>query len=154
MQREGVDFTETFAPVSKHTTLRALLALVAEEGLHLHPLAVKTAFLNGDLEEDLYMVQPPRYVEGGPRTVCHLRKSLYGLRQAPRAWYAKLKMELEKLGFKESVADAGLFILDKGDHKVFLMVYVDDMLIASRDLNSVVAVKELLGSVFDVHDLG
>jgi hypothetical protein len=154
MQREGVDFTETFAPVSKHTTLRALLALVAEEGLHLHQLDVKTAFLNGELEEDIYMVQPPGYVEGGPRTVCHLRKSLYGLRQAPRAWYAKLKMELEKLGFKESVADAGLFILDKGDHKVFLMVYVDDMLIASRELSSVVAVKELLGSVFDVHDLG
>jgi Reverse transcriptase (RNA-dependent DNA polymerase) len=154
MQREGIDFTETFAPVSKHTTLRALLARVAEEGLHLHQLDVKTAFLNGELEEDIYMVQPPGYEQGGPGVVCQLRKALYGLRQAPRAWHTKLKAELEVLGFKASVSDAGLFVLNKGDYKVYLLVYVDDMLIASRDLGGVEEIKQVLGAVFDIHDLG
>ena len=105
-QREGVDFNEVFAPVSKHSTLRALLAVVAARGLHLHQLDVKTAFLNGDLEEVIYMKQPPGYEEGGPRTVCRLRKAIYGLRQAPRAWHAKLNSTLEGMGFRASTADA------------------------------------------------
>jgi hypothetical protein len=89
MQRQGVDFNEVFAPVGKHSTLRALLAVVVEKGLQLHQLDVKTAFLNGDLEEVIYMRQPPGYEQGGPKMVCRLHKSLYGLRQAPRAWHAK-----------------------------------------------------------------
>ena len=86
MQQEGIDFTEVFAPVSKHVTLRVLLSQVAKEAMHLHQLDVKTAFLNGELEEDIYMVQPPGYEQGGPHMVCHLHKALYGLRQAPRMW--------------------------------------------------------------------
>jgi len=154
MQREGVDFTNVFAPVSKHSTLRALLALVAEEGMHLHQLDVKTAFLNGKLEEDLYMVQPPGYRRGGPSMVCHLRKALYGLRQAPRAWYTTLRGKLEALGFKASDADASLFVLDKGEHKVFMLVYVDDILVACKCGQAVRDVKQLVGSLFDVRDLG
>eukprot|EP00879_Flechtneria_rotunda_P001184 GHRR01001331.1.p1 GENE.GHRR01001331.1~~GHRR01001331.1.p1 ORF type:complete len:140 (+),score=25.70 GHRR01001331.1:210-629(+) len=129
MQREGVDFTDVFAPVSKHTTLRALLAFVAEEGMHLHQLDVKTAFLNGKLEEDIYMVQPPGYDKGGPQMVCHLQKALYGLRQAPCAWYTTLRGKLEGVGFRASDADASLFVLEKSEHKVFLLVYVDDILL-------------------------
>jgi hypothetical protein len=154
MQREGVDFTEVFAPVSKHTTLRTLLAVVVEQDMHLHQLDVKTAFLNGELEESIYMVQPPGYEQGGPDTVCHLRKALYGLRQAPRAWHTKLKKELEQNGFKASEADAGLFILDEGEHKVYLLVYVDDILIASKDMGSVEHAKKVMSSSFDVRDLG
>ena len=81
MQREGIDFNEVYAPVSKYTTVRALLSMAAAEDLELHQLDIKTAFLNGELEETIYMKQP----EGGPIMVCHLHKSLYGLRQAPRA---------------------------------------------------------------------
>jgi hypothetical protein len=154
MQREGVDFTEVFAPVSKHTTLRVLLSQVAKEAMHLHQLDVKTAFLNGELEEDIYMKQPPGYEQGGPHMVCHLHKALYGLRQAPRMWYAKLKSELEKIGFKASEADAGLFILEHCSNKVYLLVYVDDMLIASKDLTGVEHVKTTIGSIFKVRDLG
>jgi hypothetical protein len=153
-QREGVDFNEVFAPVSKHSTLRALLATVAERDLHLHQLDVKTAFLNGDLEEVIYMRQPAGYEQGGPRTVCRLRKALYGLRQAPRAWHAKLKSTLEKMGFEASVADASLFVRNQGGHVVYLLVYVDDILIASQDLATVTTVKVELGSEFDVRDLG
>eukprot|EP00879_Flechtneria_rotunda_P000030 GHRR01000048.1.p1 GENE.GHRR01000048.1~~GHRR01000048.1.p1 ORF type:complete len:438 (+),score=38.22 GHRR01000048.1:151-1464(+) len=154
MQREGVDFTDVFAPVSKHSTLRMLLAYVVEEDMHLHQLDVKTAFLNGKLEEDIYMVQPPGYEEGGSHIVCHLRKALYGLRQAPRAWYTTLRHKLEAIGFKASDADASLFVLDKDKHMVYLLVYVDDILVASRSEQAVQHVKQLVGSLFDVRDLG
>ena len=109
MQREGIDFTDVYAPVSKHTTMRALLALVVSEDMVLRQLDVKPAFLNGELEKTIYMQQPPGYEEGGTNTVCHLQRALYGLRQAPRAWHAKLKSTLEKLGFTESQSDPGLF---------------------------------------------
>lgn len=154
MQREGVDFTEVFAPVSKHSTLRTLLAVVAEHDLHLHQLDVKTAFLNGDLEEEIYMQQPPGYEQGSPGMVCHLRKSLYGLRQAPRAWHTKLKGTLEELGFRVSLADAGLFTAMIDGHQVYLLVYVDDILVSSSSLTVVESVKRSLGAVFDVRDLG
>lgn len=154
MQREGIDFNEVFAPVSKHSTLRVLLSVVAAQDLELHQLDVKTAFLNGDLEEVIYMKQPPGYAEGGPRTVCRLHKSLYGLRQAPRAWHAKLKSHLEVMGFTASQADAGLFVRRHDGNVEYLLVYVDDILIASKELAAVQAVKTELGATFDVRDLG
>lgn len=154
MQVEGVDYMEVFAPVSKHATLRALLGVVVEEDMHLHQLDVKTAFLNGELDEEIYMVQPPGYEQGGSRTVCHLRKALYGLRQAPRAWHTKLKGELEKLGFKASLADTSLFMKGEGEQRVYLLVYVDDILVASKELAAVERVKRDIGSIFDVRDLG
>jgi hypothetical protein len=153
LQREGVDFTEVFAPVSKHTSLRALLAIVNADNLHLKQLDVKTAFLNGELDEVIYMSQPPGYHEGGPDISCHLHKALYGLRQAPRAWHHRLKSELEKLGMTESSADPGLYIMT-GPTTIFLLVYVDDILIAGSDVQLVNAVVNQLGATFDLRDLG
>ena len=154
MQREGIDFNEVFAPTSKHTTLRTLLAIVAADDLELEQLDVKTAFLNGDLEEELYMKQPPGFEEGGPELVCYLHKALYGLRQAPRAWHEKLKTALETMDFVASEADPGLFILRLNGTIVYILVYVDDLLVAGKDKASVDAVKKDLQSVFDIRDLG
>ncbi len=152
-QVEGVDYSEVYAPVSKHTTLRALLATVAAENLELHHLDVKTAFLHGELEEEIYMQQPPGYVSG-VGLVCKLHKSLYGLKQAPRAWYTKLKQELEVLGFQASQADPGLFISERKDGTAYVLVHVDDLLVAAPQLSTVQHVKQALSSVFTIHDMG
>ncbi len=122
MQKEGIDYNEVFAPVSKHTTLRTLLALAAAEDLELHQLDIKTAFLNGDLEETIYMQQPEGCAEGGPSMVCRLRKSLYGLKQAPRAWNTRLKQELESMGFTASGANAGLFTAQYKGSNIYILV--------------------------------
>ena len=150
MQREGIDYNEVFAPVSKHTTLRTLLALTAAEDMELHQLDIKTAFLNGELEETIYMQQPQGFSEGGPDVVCHLRKALYGLKQAPRAWNIRLKQELENMGFTASEADPGLFIAHYKGGKVYVLVYVDDILVASKSLEDIQHVKHRLTEAFKV----
>jgi hypothetical protein len=104
-QRQGIDYDEVFAPVSRQSSLRALLAVVAARDLALHQLDVKTAFLNGELDELVYMNQPPGYQEGGQNTVCLLRRSLYSLKQAPRQWHQRLTQQLESQDFRPSAAD-------------------------------------------------
>ncbi|KAJ9507318.1 hypothetical protein QJQ45_006294 [Haematococcus lacustris] len=154
LQREGVDFTELHAPVSKHATVRALLAVAAAADMELEHLDVMTAFLNGWLHEEIYMQQPAGYEDGTAR-VCRLRRALYGLRQAPRAWHARLKAELEQLGFVASEADSCLFTMVRGNSKVLLAVYVDDCLLAvsKGDTATVAWVKEQLAAVFNIHQL-
>ena len=149
-QREGVDYSEVFAPVSKHASLRSLLAVVAQRNLELHQLDVKTAFLNGELAEEIFIEQPPGYSVDGSGHVCLLLKALYGLKQAPRVWYETLRTKLEELGFKASSADTSLFIRDD----CTLLVYVDDILIAAPKLETVNSIKTTLGKLFDVRDLG
>ena len=153
-QKEGVDFDEVFAPVSKYSTLRALMAVAAVEDLEVHQLDIKTAFLNGVLQEEVYIDQPAGYHEGGPDIGCHLQKALYGLRQAPRAWHTRLTEELVNLGFQPSAADPGLHFLDTESGRIYLLVYVDDILIAARSKADVEWVKKALADKFEAHDLG
>ena len=154
MQREGVDFKEVFTPVSKHATQRVFLAMVAAGDMELHQLDVKTAFLNGDLEEEIFVEQPPGFVTGGRANVCRLRKSLYGLRQASRTWHKKLHEQLVAMGFKESDADPSLYVRDVDGDVVHVLVYVDDLLIASYGVAKVLEVKSAIMQVFDCHDMG
>ena len=154
MQKEGIDFNEVFAPVSKYTSLRALLSMAAAHDMEVHQLDIKTAFLNGNLEETIYMKQPQGYEEGGASMVCHLQKSLYGLRQAPRAWHTRLKSELESMGFSASEADPGLYTADLKDGRVYILVYVDDILIVAKSIDAVNHIKVRLSGIFDVRDLG
>jgi hypothetical protein len=156
-QREGVDFDEVWAPVSRHSTLRALLATTAAQDLELHQLDIKTAFLNGELDpaDDVYVQQPPGYQEGGGSVACHLRKALYGLKQAPRSWHHRLKAELLAMGFVESQADPSLFISQQPDgSRAYILVYVDDLLVAARNLSIVTSIKAQIMSAFAARDLG
>uniref|UniRef100_A0A2N9I546 Integrase catalytic domain-containing protein n=1 Tax=Fagus sylvatica TaxID=28930 RepID=A0A2N9I546_FAGSY len=112
-QKEGVDYTDIFSPVVKLTTIRLVLGIVAAENLHLEQLDVKTAFLHGDLEEDIYMHQPQGFiVQGKENRVCKLRKSLYGLKQAPRQWFKKFDSFMYSIGFTrcQAVDTGGKFI--------------------------------------------
>ncbi|KAJ9520596.1 hypothetical protein QJQ45_007467 [Haematococcus lacustris] len=158
MQVSGVDVGDVYAPVSKHTTLRALLAMAAARDMEVHQIDVEAAFLNGMLQPDevIHVQQPVGFEEGSPNTVCRLQKALYGLRQAPRAWHAKLKQELEGMGFCASESDPALFMLSRPAGTVYLLVYVDDCLLCTEkgDFESLDYVKQRLSSVFGIKDLG
>ena len=152
-QIPGIDFDETFAPVTRYQTLRTLLALANCYHWHIHQMDVKSAFLNGDLENEIFMRIPPG-VEAKEGQVWLLHKALYGLKQASREWYLKLKGQLEELGFKRSDADHGVFtkIIDG---KLFVIaVYVDDFLLFSSNISHIRTVKEDLKRCFEMKDLG
>ena len=124
------------------------------ENMDLHLLDIKTAFLNGDLEEDIYVCQPPGYEQGGPGVACHLNKTLYGLKQAPRAWHNRLHRELVSFGCTASGADPGLYFYHGKTADLYLLVYVDDILIASKDSSLIQQIKKKLMATFDARDLG
>lgn len=110
-QKEGVDYEETFAPVIKMNTVRIILSLAASLGWHIHQMDVKNAFLNGDLYEEIYMNQPPGFVDQQhPNLVCRLKKSLYGLKQAPRAWNEKIDRYFQLHGFQKCKSDPNLYV--------------------------------------------
>ncbi|KAJ9528781.1 hypothetical protein QJQ45_000035 [Haematococcus lacustris] len=151
-------YSDVYAPVSKHTTLRTVLAKAAAENMEIHQLDFETAFLNGKLEEHevIYVQQPEGFEEGSSNTVCRLQKALYGLRQAPRAWHARLCEELLAIGFTASQADPALFTLQLPSGPVYLLVYVDDCLLCTQqgDTAGLAHVKQQLASVFNIKDMG
>jgi hypothetical protein len=152
-QQEGVNYWDTYAPVTKYTTMRALLAKAAHEDMEVHQMDITTAFLNGELEEEVYCSQPPGFADG-PR-VCLLLKAIYGLKQAPRVWHQCFKSALESQGFSPAVSDSSLFMkLEKHGGVTYICVYVDDMLIASLKLQDVEAAKTMVSSAFRATDLG
>jgi hypothetical protein len=153
-QKPGVDYGEVWALVSQYKTLRILLAVVATEDLHLHQLDIKTAFLNGIVEAELYMQQPPVYAGQGDQRVCRLRRALYGLKQASRTWHLALRDFLCSLGFEAADADPCLFLLQCDGATVFVLVYVGDMLIAASTLEAVECVKRKLLDKFEGRDMG
>ncbi|CAI7825298.1 unnamed protein product [Closterium sp. NIES-54] len=152
-QREGIDFQEVFAPVAKTPTLRLLLAAAAVCGWKVEQMDVKTAFLYGVVDEEIYMKQPEGYDDGSGR-VCRLNKAIYGLKQAPRCWYARLVEVLEALGFKVSGCDESLFMTKGEEEKVFLLVYVDDILLFSPSLERIKEVQGKLKETFQCKALG
>jgi hypothetical protein len=127
-QRQGIDYSETFAPVVRLESLRILLALKAIKGWKSFQLDVKTAFLYGDIDREIYMAQPQGYVEKGrEHLVCHLKRSLYGLKQAPRIWNQEITNTLKSLGFVQTRSDNGVFILDQQGRFIILGLWVDDI---------------------------
>jgi hypothetical protein len=154
-QKEGVDYTDIFSPVVKLTTIRLVLGIVAAENLHLEQLDVKTAFLHGDLEEDIYMHQPQGFiVQGKENLVCKLRKSLYGLKQAPRQWYKKFDSFMYSTGFTRCQADHCCYVKSFDNSYIILLLYVDDMLIAGSSIEEINNLKKQLSKQFAMKDLG
>jgi hypothetical protein len=155
LQKEGFDYTETFAPVSKMTTIRSLLVIANELDMSIRQLDVKTAFLNGEIEEEIFMIQPPGYIESGKaHLVCKLQKSLYGLKQAPRAWNIVINKALHSFGFKQADQDPCLFTRRVGTTVMFLGLFVDDIILASNNQKETNKVVEHLSKLFDIKDLG
>ena len=147
-QQEGIDYNETFASVVKPMTYKSLFAIVAAKDLELHQMDVKTAFLYGEVDEEIYVELPPGFESGGK--VCRLRKALYGLKQSPRIWSKTLEEYLATLNFKPTTSDPSIFC--RGDY--FLAVYVDDLLIAGPNLQEIQSIKTSLTRRFQMVDLG
>jgi hypothetical protein len=154
-QIEGIDFNEVFAPTSRYSTYRALISKAAAENLEIHHIDIKTAFLQGELEEEVYTMQPPGYHDGTSRTSCYLHKALYGLKQAPRAWHLKLHSKLISMDYRQSEADPSLYIYDQSSRQpTWLLAYVDDIKAFGADSAFITKTKQQLLAEFDGRDLG
>jgi transposase InsO family protein len=154
-QQYGVDFEETFSPVVKPPTVRLVLSLAVSLNWPLRQLDVKNAFLHGTLKEEVYMVQPPGYIDPShPSHVCKLLKSIYGLKQAPRAWFESFTSQLLHLGFTASTADSSLFVYKHQTVIAYLLLYVDDIVLTSNTPAYLDQLIAQLSSVFDLKDLG
>jgi Reverse transcriptase (RNA-dependent DNA polymerase) len=137
------------------TTIRVILSLALSSNWHLRQLDVQNAFLHGDLQEQVFMVQPPGFVDQTfPNHVCRLNKFLYGLKHAPRAWFQKLNTALLQLGFKSSSFDPSFFVLNTGKHVILILIYVDDIIITGSDAQAVQSCINQLSSQFALKDLG
>lgn len=168
-QKYGIDYVETFAPVAKITTIRALLAVDTMKNWFVEQLDVSNAFLNGDLEETVYMTMPQGYcghesrisMNGAKKKsdeltqlVCRLEKALYDLRQASRQWHHKLSVTPVANGFKHSKADYSLYSQVNNDAIILVLIYVDDILIPNNCQGLIRDLKGMLSTHFNIKDLG
>ncbi|KAG7599301.1 Integrase catalytic core [Arabidopsis suecica] len=154
-QEYGVDYLETFAPVSRYDTIRIVMAIAVQQGWKLFQMDVKSAFLNGDLEEEVYIEQPPGFIEEGEEgKVLKLHKALYGLKQAPRAWYGRIDGYFIKNGFVRSINDAALYVKKTSKEIMVVSLYVDDIIVTGSNIKEIEQFKEEMKNEFEMTDLG
>ena len=154
-QTHGLDYFETFSPVVKAATIRIILTLALSFKWELRQLDVHNAFLNGDLQEQVYMIQRPGYVDiNFPNKVCRLNKAIYGLKQAPRAWFQRLSSALLQWGFHSSRTDSSMFIHFGNSSTLIVLIYVDDIIIIGSSSTQISSLIAKLNSVFALRDLG
>jgi histone deacetylase 1/2 len=154
-QRHGIDYEGTFSPVAKSATIRIVLTIVVSRSWSLRQLDVKNAFLHGVLEEEVYMKQPLGFEDPHtPHFICKLVKAIYGLKQAPRAWFAQLNIKLTVLGFIPSKADTSLFLYDNPSVTVYVLIYVDDIIVTSSSHDAITSLLHDLRKDFALKDLG
>lgn len=154
-QKFAEDYDQTFAPVARIASLRILTAFANQFDLLIHQMDVKTAFLNGVLKEEIYM-RIPEGMESKENHVCKLNKALYGLKQGARCWFETFEIKLLKVDFKTSPADRCIYFLDRGDisKNIYVILYVDDVVIICKDLKTMMSFKRYLMSEFSMVDLG
>ncbi|KAI3518344.1 hypothetical protein L1887_06964 [Cichorium endivia] len=154
-QQVGIDCGETFSPVVKPATIRTVLSLALSKSWSIHQLDVKNAFLHGDLNETVYMHQPLGFRDKSrPDHVCLLKKSLYGLKQASRAWYTRFAEHVTHIGFSQSLSDHSLFIYKHGGNMAYLLLYVDDIILTTSSDTLRLSIISQLSSAFAMKDLG
>lgn len=154
-QTYGIDYSKTFSPVAKIDTIRVLFSVAANKGRSLHQFDVKNAFLHGDLKEEVYMEAPSGFkAEFKEGEVCRLKKSLYGLKHSPRAWFGRFTVAMKLYGFNQSNSDHTLFLKRRGELVTCLIIYVDDMIITGDDIEEISKLRENLFKEFEMKDLG
>lgn len=154
-QEEGVEFVETYSPVVCTATIRSVLHIATVKGWKIKQLDVESAFLHGDLKETVYMTQPPGFVDPEcPHHVCRLKKEIYGLRQSPRAWFDKFSTFLLEFGFKCTHGDPSLFVYLHGADVIYLLLYVDDMLLTGNNDQLIQKLLVTLNRTFRMKDMG
>lgn len=155
VQKYGVDFQEIFAPMTHLETVRLLLALAAKNSREVHHLDVKSTFLNGEIQEEVYVCQPESFVKQNQKQLVYkLIKALYWLRQAPRAWYAKLSKSLEDLGFARCRYEHAVYTKKEGDEVLIVGIYVGDYLVTGTSISSIERFKKKMNDKFEMSDLG
>ncbi|CAB4028654.1 Hypothetical predicted protein, partial [Paramuricea clavata] len=154
-QTFGDDYDETFSPVARFESVRTVIALAAQHGLKLHQMDVTTAFLNGDLKEEVYMKQPEGFIDKGKEhLVCRLRRSICGLKQSPRCWNSVLDRKLKNMGFVQTTGDPCIYVKEEGGEIFIIAVYVDDILLAGKNDQKINEVKQALAEQFQMKDMG
>jgi hypothetical protein len=154
-QRYGIDYEDIFSHVVRAASIRIVLSVAVSRGWCLRQLDVQNAFLHGVLEEEVFMSQPPGYEDlAFPNHVCKLDKAIYGLKQAPRAWYSRLSTKLLQPRFEMSKGDTSLFIYAKGKVTIFLLIYVDDIIVTSSSSEAITSLLSDLRSDFALKNLG
>jgi hypothetical protein len=154
-QKFGIDYNETFAPVVKHSSIRALLAIAAEKDWEIYQFDINTAFLYGIIDTDIYMEQPDGYIDKSkPNYVCKLKKSLYGTKQAARQWNQRIHKHMIKFKFIQAQADHCVYTLIKDDHYIIVIIYVDDLIVMATNKTLINQVRNQLKTEFDIKELG
>ena len=155
-QKEGLDYDKTFSPVVRSESFHSVITLASKNGLKLHHMDITTAFLNGNLKEEVYMKQPEGFLANGQEhLVCRLRKCIYGLKQSPRCWNQALDAQLKLMGFKQSTSDPCIYTsTTESGGLLILAVYVDDILLAGKSQQKIAQVKADLRKLFQLKDMG
>ena len=156
LQKQGLDYDEVFAPIARLETVRLVIAMASYNCWEVHQMDVKSAFLNGSLEEEVFVTQPPGFVMKGRETeVYKLHKALDGLKQAPRAWNKRIDTFLLQIGFMRCTTEYGVYVKGESLSDILIVcLYVDDLLITGKDCSAISTFKQEMKSEFEMSDLG